>query len=62
MKKRVPKFKDHFEKNAFNRNEESSYDDTIFNEIDPIPCDPNIGEVPTSPEILRTTCSPEDEN
>jgi hypothetical protein len=24
----------------FNRNEESSYEDSIFNEIDPIPCEP----------------------
>jgi hypothetical protein len=30
-------FKDHFEKNVFNLNEESSYEDSIFNEIDPIP-------------------------
>jgi hypothetical protein len=29
-------FKDHFEKNVFNRTEESSYDDTIFDEIGPI--------------------------
>jgi hypothetical protein len=33
----------HFEKNVFNRNEESSYDDTIFDEIDPIPCDQRLG-------------------
>jgi hypothetical protein len=44
-------FKDHFEKNVFNRNEESSYDDTIFDEIDPIPCDPKLGEVANPREI-----------
>jgi hypothetical protein len=37
-------FKDHFEKNVFNRNEASSYDDSIFDEIDPIPCDPRLGD------------------
>jgi hypothetical protein len=47
----VKVFKYHFEKNVFNRNEETSYDDTIFNEINPILCDPNLGEVPTPPEI-----------
>jgi hypothetical protein len=46
-------FEDHFEKKVFNRNEVSSYDDTIFNKIDSIPCDPNLGEVPTSPEIQK---------
>jgi hypothetical protein len=44
-------FKDHFEKNVFNRNEESSYEDSIFDEIDPIPCDPKLGEIVTSSEI-----------
>jgi hypothetical protein len=44
-------FKDHFEKNVFNRNEESSYDDTIFDEIDPVPCDPRLGDPVTSSEI-----------
>jgi hypothetical protein len=44
-------FKDHFEKNAFNRNEASSYDDTIFDEIDPIPCDPRLGDPVTLSEI-----------
>ena len=46
-------FKDHFEKNVFNRNEESSYEDSIFDEIDPIPCDPKLGEIVTSSEIQR---------
>jgi hypothetical protein len=44
-------FKDHFEKNVFNRNEESSYDDTIFDEIDPIPCDQRLGDPVTASEI-----------
>ena len=44
-------FKDHFEKNVFNRNEETSYDDTIFDEIDPIPCDPRLGDPVTASEI-----------
>jgi hypothetical protein len=37
--------KDHFEKNVFNRNEESSFDARIFN--DPIQCDPKLGEAVT---------------
>jgi hypothetical protein len=40
----VPKSKDHFERTYSIRNEESSYDDTIFDEIDPIPCDPRLGD------------------
>jgi hypothetical protein len=40
-------------KSVINRNEESSYpyDDTIFDGIDPIPCDPRIGDPVTSSEI-----------
>jgi hypothetical protein len=37
--------------NMFNRNEESSYDDTIFDKIDPITCDPKLGEDMNSSEI-----------
>jgi hypothetical protein len=29
----------------------ASYDDTIFDEIDPIPCDPRLGDPVTSSEI-----------
>jgi hypothetical protein len=52
-------FKDHFEKNVFNRNEESSYDDTIFDEIDPIPCDPRLGDPVT---LLKFNTQSKDEN
>jgi hypothetical protein len=37
-----------FRKNVFNRNEESSYDDTIFDEIDLIPCDQDLESVTPS--------------
>jgi hypothetical protein len=45
-------FKDHFAKTvSFNRNEESSYDDASFDEIDPIACDPRLGDPVTLSEI-----------
>jgi hypothetical protein len=47
-------FKDNLEQKVFNRNKESIYDDSIFNEIDPVPCDPKLGgETVTSSEIQR---------
>jgi hypothetical protein len=36
---------------VFNRTEESSYEETIFDEIDPIRCDPRLGDPVTSSEI-----------
>jgi hypothetical protein len=46
-------FRKHFEENVFNRNEQSSYDPTVLDEIDQVPINNHLGTTPTDKEIRQ---------